>query len=101
MGQEPPPDLVLVVDITNPSDRRLPIYALLKVPKIWIYDGYRLEFLGLENGTYLKIEHSLSFPNLPATIVVEFVQKRCELGDRQALKEFRQWLRDNLRIKKR
>lgn len=97
MGQDPPPDLVLEVDITNPSDRRLPIYAQLQVPEIWIYDGYSLEFLGLENGAYLKIEHSLSFPNLPAVILVEFVQKRLELGDRQTLKEFRQWVSDNLK----
>ena len=41
MGQDPPPDLVLEVDITNPSDRRLPIYALLGIPEVWIYDGDR------------------------------------------------------------
>jgi len=50
VGQDPPPDLVLEVDITNPSDRRLPIYALLGVPEVWRYDGYSLEFLALENG---------------------------------------------------
>ena len=97
MGQDPPPDLVLEVDITNPSDRRLPIYAQLQVPEIWIYNGYNLDFLGLEKGEYRKIEHSLSFPNSPAAVVVEFVQKRFELGDRQTLKEFRQWVSDNLK----
>jgi len=40
VGQDPPPDLVLEVDITNPSDRRLQIYALLGVPEVWRYDGY-------------------------------------------------------------
>jgi Uma2 family endonuclease len=97
MGQDPPPDLVLEVDITNPSDRRLPIYTQLQAPEIWIYNGYNLDFLGLENGEYRKIEHSLSFPNLPAAVVVEFVQKRFELGDRRTLKEFRQWVSDNLK----
>ena len=62
VGQDPPPDLVLEVDITNPSDRRLPIYALLGVPEIWRYDGYSLEFLALQNGGYVPIENSLSFP---------------------------------------
>ncbi|GBO55507.1 hypothetical protein APA_3658 [Pseudanabaena sp. lw0831] len=95
VGQDPPPDLVLEVDITNPSDRRLPIYALLNIPEIWRYDGYNLEFLALENGEYIKTECSLSFPNLLAAIIVEFMQKRFQLGDRQALKEFRQWVRDN------
>ncbi|PZO37292.1 MAG: Uma2 family endonuclease [Pseudanabaena frigida] len=47
VGQDPPPDLVLEVDITNPSDLYLPIYALLGVPEVWRYDGYGLEFLAL------------------------------------------------------
>ncbi len=95
MGQDPPPDLVLEVDITNPSDRRLPIYALLGIPEVWVYDGYGIKFLALENGEYLSIEKSLSFPILPTVIVVEFMQKRFSLGERKTLKEFRQWVRNN------
>jgi Uma2 family endonuclease len=92
MGQDPPPDLVLEVDITNPSDRRLPIYAMLGIAEVWIYDGYNIKFLALENGEYLSIEQSLSFPVLPTAIVVEFMQKRFSLGERKTLKEFRQWV---------
>jgi Uma2 family endonuclease len=95
VGQDPPPDLVLEVDITSPSDRRLPIYALLGVPEVWRYDGYSLEFLGLENGEYVPIENSLSFPTLPAAIIVEYVQKRSLLGESKTLKEFRGWVRAN------
>ncbi len=93
---DPPPDLVLEVDITNPSDRRLPIYALLGVPEVWRYDGYSLEFLALENGEYKPIEKSLSFPDLPAEIIVEYVKKRLTLGESTTLREFRKWLRDNV-----
>jgi Uma2 family endonuclease len=92
VGQDPPPDLVLEVDITIPSDRRLPIYALLGIPEVWLYDGYSLEFLGLENGEYVPIENSLSFPTLPAAIIVEYVQKRLLLGESKTLKEFRGWV---------
>ena len=95
VGQDPPPDLVLEVDITNPSDRRLPIYALLGVPEVWIYDGYSLEFLALQNGGYVPIENSLSFPTLPAAIIVEYVQKRLLLCESKTLKEFRGWVKAN------
>jgi Uma2 family endonuclease len=95
VGQDPPPDLVLEVDITNPSDRRLPIYALLGVPEVWRYDGYSLEFLALQNGEYVPIEDSLSFPTLPAAIIVEYVQKRSLLGESKTLKDFRGWVRAN------
>ena len=96
VGQDPAPDLVLEVDITNPSDRRLPIYALLAVPEVWRYDGYSLEFLALENGAYQPIEKSLSFPDLPAAIVVEYVQKRLTLGESGTLREFRKCVRENV-----
>jgi Uma2 family endonuclease len=95
VGQAPPPDLVLEVDITNPSDRRLPIYALLGVPEVWRYDGYSLEFLALQNGEYIPIEDSLSFPTLPAAIIVEYVQKRSLSGESKTLKEFREWVKAN------
>ena len=96
VGQDPAPDLVLEVDITNPSDRRLPIYALLSVPEVWRYDGYSLEFLALENGAYQPVERSLSFPDLPAAIIVEYVQKRLTLGESGTLREFRKWVRENV-----
>jgi Uma2 family endonuclease len=96
VGQDPAPDLVLEVDITNPSDRRLPIYALLAVPEVWRYDGYSLEFLALENGAYQPIAKSLSFPDLPAAIIVEYVQKRLTLGESGTLREFRKWVRENI-----
>ena len=96
VGQDPVPDLVLEVDITNPSDRRLPIYALLAVPEVWRYDGYSLEFLALDNGAYQLIEKSLSFPDLQAAIIVEYVQKRLTLGESGTLREFRKWVRENV-----
>jgi Uma2 family endonuclease len=96
VGQDPAPDLVLEVDITNPSDHRLPIYALLAVPEVWRYDGYSLEFLALENGAYQPIAKSLSFPDLPAAIIVEYVQKRLTLGESGTLREFRKWVRENV-----
>ena len=96
VGQDPPPDLVLEVDITNPSDRRLPIYALLGVPEVWRYDGYSLEFLALQNSEYIAIDQSLAFPDLPGEIVVEYVQKRLVLGESATLKRFRKWVQTNV-----
>ncbi len=96
VGQDPPPDLVLEVDITNPSDRRLPIYALLGVPEVWRYDGYSLGFLALQDGKYIEISKSLAFPDLPAEIIVEYVKKRLNLGENGTLRGFRKWLQDNV-----
>ena len=44
---DPPPDLILEVDITNPSLNKLPIYASLGIPEVWRHDGDRLRIFGL------------------------------------------------------
>src|SRR5215831_8087758 len=49
---DPPPDLVIEVDVTHSSLDKLPIYAALGVPEVWRSDGTRLAILILEGGTY-------------------------------------------------
>jgi Uma2 family endonuclease len=34
---DPPPDLVIEVDITNSSTRSFPVYQQLGIPEIWRY----------------------------------------------------------------
>ena len=38
---DPPPDLAIEVDITSSSLNRMEIYAELRVPEVWRYDGRR------------------------------------------------------------
>ena len=45
---DPPPDLVVEVDLTSPSLAKLPVYARVGVPEVWRYTQGRLEILGLE-----------------------------------------------------
>jgi Uma2 family endonuclease len=89
---DPPPDLVLEVDITSPSKRRLPIYASLGVPELWRFDGKTLKFCQLNNGTYASVDRSPTFPWLPTEIVLEYLQKRLQLGEIQATQAFKAWL---------
>lgn len=61
---DPPPDLVVEVDITSPSASKLPIYARLGVPEVWRHDGERLAILELlrqsaeEEGRYTEVPES-------------------------------------------
>ncbi len=54
LAQDPPPDLVLEIDITSPSLLRLPIYEALGVPEVWRYDGRELHLYSLQSGIYLS-----------------------------------------------
>ncbi len=45
---DPPPDLVIEIDITSPSFDRFPLFAQFGVPEIWHHDGERVSILELE-----------------------------------------------------
>ena len=88
----PPPDLVLEIDITSPSDYRLPIYASLGVPELWKYDGRTLQYYMLQQDRYIAVDCSPTFPWLPAEVVVEYIDKRLEMGEMQAIRAFKAWI---------
>ncbi|AFY60726.1 Uma2 family endonuclease [Synechococcus sp. PCC 6312] len=92
---DPPPDLVVEVDATSSSLPRLPIYASLGIPEVWRYDGKSLEYYHLEQETYVSRLVSLTFPQLPASVLVEFLQKRLVSGETRTLKQFRAWVQAN------
>ena len=96
LQRDPPPDLVLEIDITSPSDSRFPIYASLGVPELWKYDGHTLQYYTLQQGRYVAVDRSPTFPDLPAATVVEYLDKRFEVGEMQALRAFRAWVRQTI-----
>src|SRR5262249_45343136 len=50
---DPPPDLVIEVDVTSSSLKRLPVFAAMGVPEVWRLAGGALECLHLQpDGTY-------------------------------------------------
>ena len=89
---DPPPDIVVEIDITNESLGKFPIYAALSVPEIWRYDGSTVQFYELVGDKYREIPASRSFTGLtPATLVLALEQSKTE-GQTAALRAFRaQW----------
>ncbi|WP_089721395.1 Uma2 family endonuclease [Candidatus Entotheonella palauensis] len=55
---DPPPDLVIEVDITHPSLGKLPIYAAVGVIEVWRCDGYQVHMHRLIDGQYEPAETS-------------------------------------------
>ena len=94
---DPPPDLVLEIDISRPSIEKLPIYANLQVPEVWRYrnDALWVFVLEAETGEYRQVEASPTFPFLPLDQVPLFIQRSLVIGETATLKEFRQWVRDH------
>lgn len=50
LSQDPPPDLVVEVDITHTDIKKLELYAALGVPEFWRYDGQFWGFIACKIG---------------------------------------------------
>jgi Uma2 family endonuclease len=96
LAQDPPPDLVVEIDITNSSINRFQVYADMGVPEIWRYDGNDFSINILENHKYISVEQSLAFPNLPLTEISNFLEQVGEKNYLELVKEFRQWVRSQI-----
>ncbi|MEG4856706.1 Uma2 family endonuclease [Microcoleus sp. K1-B6] len=96
MTQDPPPDLVVEIDITSRSENTLQVYADLGVPEVWIYNGSRLRINRLENGEYVEGDISLAFPSLPILEIVRFLEQAETMDYLELVKAFRNWVKSQI-----
>ncbi|MEG4208701.1 Uma2 family endonuclease [Microcoleus sp. S13_B4] len=96
LTQDPPPDLVVEIDITSRSENSLQVYADLGVPEVWIYNGLRLGINRLENGEYVEGEISLAFPSLPILEIVRFLEQAETMDYLELVKAFRNWVKSQI-----
>jgi len=92
LNQDPPPDLVLEVDMTNKSLNRLQIYSRLGVPEVWRYDQGQLWLYHLVE-EYVETESSLTFPEFPVKRIPDFVKQNLMTGRTALRRRFREWVR--------
>jgi Uma2 family endonuclease len=94
---DPPPDLVLEIEVTRNFIARLPICAALRVPEVWRYDGQTIHVLLLnETGEYIRSERSAAFPFLPAAQLVQFLAMNATLSETKVIQAFRAWVREQM-----
>jgi Uma2 family endonuclease len=94
---DPPPDLAIEIDITSSSLNRMAIYAELRVPELWRYDGESLVMYQLQpDGQYRPCATSLSFPGLRPEEVVRLIERGRTIPKRQWAREIRDYVRAEL-----
>ena len=89
---DPPPDIVVEVDINHDSLSKFPIYAALGVSEIWRYDGQALAIYLLEHNEYITSEASLALPMLTSAVLTEFLSRSRSEDQYETLLEFEIWL---------
>jgi Uma2 family endonuclease len=89
---DPPPDLVVEIDITHPSLNKLPIYAQIGVPEVWRYTAAGLEILLLSGDCYLPAQSSRAVPILTADALTRLVRASRGLSQAEWLRLAREWV---------
>ncbi len=92
---DPPPDLVIEVDVTHRASNRLEIYRQLKVGEVWEWSDEKITVHTLnQSGDYEIRSESSQIPGLRPEIVEKFVQMRKTVDELSWIRQFRQWARD-------
>lgn len=93
---DPPPDIVVEVDISNPSIKKLSIYEEMGVPEVWLYNEKQLRIFLLTETGYIESTASQSFPFLTSDLLTQYLEQSKTEGQSAALRAFRQWLKSRL-----
>ncbi len=75
---DPPPDLVVEIDITHGTLDKLPLFAAVGVAEVWRYDGSKeaLEFLRLDAGSYVSVARSGWLDPLTPEVATDLLRLR-------------------------
>ena len=87
---DPPPDLAVEVDVTNPSVPKLPIYAALGVPEVWTWSGGAIAVRRLNAaGEYDVEELSRELPGFPLRAAERLLARWADAPEYELAEEFR------------
>jgi Uma2 family endonuclease len=88
--QDPPPDLVVEVDITHTDIAKNEFYAKLGVPEFWRFDGKVWRIYELKAQKYVEVDFSPTFPAVPKERLYAFLEEAKE-DEMEAVYSLRAW----------
>lgn len=92
LDRDPPPDLVVEVDISHTDLNKAVLYAQIGVPEFWRYNGKSLTIYQLKQGAYQEVTTSPTFSWLDKSALYQFLQSCREQGETPAKKALRAWV---------
>lgn len=93
LRRDPPPDLVIEIDISYHEVNRESMYAAIGVPELWRYDGKQLAFFQLKAGAWVAIDSSIAFPGVRPGDLQRFLRMVPRRGEMAMRRAFREWIR--------
>jgi Uma2 family endonuclease len=96
LNLDPPPDLVVEVEITHSDMDKLVLYAQMGIPEFWRYNGNVLQIYQLRRENYAEVEASPTFPWVKKSSLYQFLEKCKTEGEAQTEKAFRAWVKQQV-----
>jgi Uma2 family endonuclease len=93
LRRDPPPDLVIEIDISYHEVDRESMYAEIGVPELWRYDGKQLWFFRVVAGQWVGVDGSASFPGVRPADLLRFLRMVPRRGEMSMRRAFREWVR--------
>ena len=87
---DPPPDLVVEVEITSSAIQKLELFAAMGIPEVWRHDGTRLNVFVLQGDEYEERNESQVLAGFPIALADSLVARRMERSEIDLVKEFRE-----------
>lgn len=92
LDKDPPPDLVVEVDITHTDVDKLRLYAAIGVPEFWRYNGKVWRIYCLQGDVYIEVAASPTFVDVPKIKLYEFLAAARQ-DEAEAEQSLRVWVR--------
>ena len=96
LSKDPPPDLVIEVDIASPSLNKLPIYSAIGISEVWRYSKDTLSIVKLRSGRYVESPVSSLLPRVTSSALNQFIERSRTLKRNIWMREVREWAREQL-----
>ncbi|MEM9486209.1 MAG: Uma2 family endonuclease [Cyanobacteria bacterium P01_F01_bin.116] len=92
LAVDPPPDLVVEVDISHTDIDKNALYAAMGVPEFWRFNGKLWRIYQLQDDTYMELARSPTFPMVAKEKLYEFLAV-CQQSEVDAEINFRTWVK--------
>ena len=93
---DPPPDLVLEVEYSRSAINKLTLYASMKIPELWRFNGSILQVYILTDRQYTEVEFSPTFDPIPVKEITRFLQQAKIKGENATTRDFRTWVKQQI-----
>lgn len=98
LATDPPPDLVVEVDITHTDINKPALYAAMGVPEFWRYNGREWRIYQLQGTEYLEVPNSPTFSIVSKEKFYKFLAV-AQTDEVEAEVNLRKWIRTSIEPK--